>query len=352
MQKNKLSNIFNIKMFFFIFMTISGLVIAFNMPRFSLPLLIAYIMSLILRPIVPGIEKIGIGKTPAIMILFVIVGFFLVYPVVKVTPILKTESDNFQYYLPKIETFIKSQYTNLKVKLNDKIGIDLEDNLIDDGLEYVKTGTKSTLLKIPKFLASFLEWSLIIPLFLFFILKDGMRFKFSYLSIVPNSIFERVYYLFHQFNKRIGDYIFAKFIEASIVGILITVGLLIIDVRFALLLGLVAAISNIIPYIGPMLGSIPGLIICFLNHKFGPVFYAVSTLYLIANIIDLAFVFPILVSKIVDIHPVLVVISVILGSQYFGVLGMIISIPLAAICKLVVQEFYREIYGIHLSNDP
>ncbi|MBT6326833.1 MAG: AI-2E family transporter, partial [Bdellovibrionales bacterium] len=64
----------------------------------------------------------------------------------------------------------------------------------------------------------------------------------------------------------------------------------------------------------------------------------------IANIIDLALVFPILVSKIVDLHPVLVVISVIVGSQYLGMVGMIISIPAAVALKLIVTEFYREIY--------
>jgi putative permease len=66
---------------------------------------------------------------------------------------------------------------------------------------------------------------------------------------------------------------------------------------------------------------------------------------LIANIIDMGLVFPLLVSKIVDLHPIVVVASVILGSQYWGLVGMIVSIPLAAAVKLIFIELYREIYA-------
>ena len=62
------------------------------------------------------------------------------------------------------------------------------------------------------------------------------------------------------------------------------------------------------------------------------------------NVIDIAIIFPILVSKIVDLHPVVVVMSVILGSQYFGLVGMIVSIPIAAAIKLIGVELYEEFY--------
>jgi putative permease len=65
---------------------------------------------------------------------------------------------------------------------------------------------------------------------------------------------------------------------------------------------------------------------------------------MIANAIDIALIFPILVSKIVDLHPVLVILSVILGSQLMGVTGMVVSIPIAASIKLIVEEVYLEFY--------
>ena len=142
-----------------------------------------------------------------------------------------------------------------------------------------------------------------------------------------------------------GGYIFAKFIEATIVGTIITMGLYILDIRFFLLLGLIAAVTNIIPYVGPLLGSAPGIVLVMAEYGMGPTTGGVVLLYLIANAIDIASVFPILVSKIVDLHPIIVVVSVILGSQYFGLVGMIISIPVAAAVKLIIHEIYSEVYS-------
>ena len=165
------------------------------------------------------------------------------------------------------------------------------------------------------------------------------------LRVTPNSLFERFYYVSHQFNKQIGDYIFAKFIEASIVGTIITTGLWIMDIRFSLILGVLAGATNIIPYLGPLLGMVPGLVFGIVEYGMGTTFGAIALLYTIANAIDIAIVFPILVSKIVDLHPMIVIASVIIGSQTLGVLGMVISIPCAAAIKLIITEIYNEVYS-------
>jgi putative permease len=120
--------------------------------------------------------------------------------------------------------------------------------------------------------------------------------------------------------------------------------LLILDVRFALLFGLLAAFSNIIPYVGPVIGFVPTLLFSLAEYGSGTTLGGIITLFVVANAIDIALVFPILVSKIVDLHPLTVVVSVILGSQWLGIVGMIISIPSAAAVKLIIQEVYKEIY--------
>ena len=90
---------------------------------------------------------------------------------------------------------------------------------------------------------------------------------------------------------------------------------------------------------------VPALAWGIAEFGMSPTFGAILILYLVANTIDLAIVFPILVSKIVDLHPLVVVASVILGSQYLGIVGMVISIPLAASMKLVLLEIYFELYS-------
>lgn len=320
------------------------LVLIASMPRVSFPLFFAFVLSLIFKPVVPSLRKFGIPKTLSIIIVFIVFGFLFIYPILKIGPTIQKESENFQFYVPKIEKLLNENYAKLRNNASEKLGVDLPEDIVNKGILVVQNEIGDILLQAPNLLASILEWLLLVPLFLFFLLKDGNKIKRGFLKLVPNSIFERAYNLVYQFNLQIGDYIFAKFVEASIVGLIITCGLLIIDVRFAFLLGIVAGVTNIIPYIGPFLGMIPGLILCFLDFGISPTLGAVFILYMVANIIDLAFVFPILVSKIVDLHPVLVVVSVIIGSQYLGIVGMIISIPLAASLKLIVREIYKNVY--------
>jgi len=263
----------------------------------------------------------------------------------KVIPLIKGESERVERYLPKAEYYIKHYYYKVKDVVRSRFNYEIKDKVLYDIIGTSKEYLQGALLSIPSQLANILEWIFLVPLFLFFLLQDLHRFKRMFLRTVPNSIFERIYSLTHQFNKKLGDYIFAKFIEATILGVIITSSLLILDVRFAFLFGTIAAVTNIIPYVGPLIGMLPGILLSLAEYGPGTTFYWVAMIYIVANVIDLAIIFPILVSKIVDLHPVLVVLSVILGSQFMGVMGMIISIPVAAALKLIVEELFRELYS-------
>lgn len=335
----------SLKLIFFGALFLAIIATLISLPRLAIPVGVAYVIYLVLRPLVPFLSKFKINRSTSIAIIFSGFLFLSIYPVVNVVPTITKEAERLRYFLPKVESYLKKGYKNLKEEAFDRFGYKIEQE--EFPIEILKIGTdtsKAVLLSIPKYLGSLLEWVLVIPFFLFFLLKDDFKIRRSILAITPNSIFERFYNLYYQFNKKLGDYIFAKFIEASIVGIVITAGLLILGVNFAFILGLIAAVTNIIPYVGPFLGAVPGIVLAIAEYEFSSNFWGVVLLYLIANTFDLALIFPLLVSKIVDLHPVVVVISVILGSQLFGLLGMIISIPAAVALKLILLEFVSELY--------
>ena len=335
------------KFFFFLFMLIVSVIVLFTMPRLSFPLVFAYIISIVVQPLFPFFMGLGIKKDFAIYIIFITFIFLLILPFIKLSPVIKEESENLQYYLPKLERFVRVKYVEFQSYTEHKVGMKLSNNVIDDAIFNVQDGFKSMIFKVPKYVASILEWIFLVPIFLFFLMKEGTKLRRSILQFVPNQFFERVYYLYSQFHKKLADYILAKFIEATLVGVIIGVGLAIMDVRFAVLLGILAAVTNIIPYVGPLLGTAPALVLGMVEYGTGSTFLAIFMLYLIANLIDMALVFPILVSKVVNLHPIVVIVSVILGSQYFGVFGMVASIPFAAVIKLIFEQIYHELYPIH-----
>ena len=309
-----------------------------------IPFGIAYILSLVLKPIQKSFYSVDFKRKGVTLIAVIGLGFIFSYPIIEIVKTVSVESHKVEYYLPKLESYLQKKYKEIKTEVEVRFNYEITTNPVDKLIEFGQENTKQIFVFLPKIIVSSLEWGLLIPLFLFFILKDERAVRFRFIKIVPNNIVERAYYLYHQFNTKFGDYIFAKSIEAVIIGIIITTGLLLLGYPFAFLLGVVAAVTNILPYIGPFIGYAPALIIGLVDQNPNTTLGAMTALYLIANIIDLALVFPVLVSKIVNLHPVVVVVSVIVGSQFGGVVGMIISIPMAAFIKLLFQEIYLDLY--------
>lgn len=336
---------------FFISIIVFIAVLAFSMSRLAIPLGVAYVFALMFRPFRVALGSVSLKKRFLAVFFILLLGFLILYPVISGVNTVTSEAHKFEIYLPKLESYLRTKYDVLRTEIFMRFNYELEVNLVDSMIDYGKAYTKDLIVYFPKIFTSVFEWSFIIPLFLFFIIKDGKKMRFTFLRVVPNPWVEKFYYLFHQFNTKFGDYIFAKFIEAAIVGVIITSGLLIIGFPFAFLLGIIAAITNILPYIGPVIGFVPALAIGLVDQNPDTTLGAMVILYIIANMVDLALVFPLLVSKIVNLHPMIVIISVIVGSQFGGAIGMIISIPMAAFIKLLFQEVYRDLYGHSLHSD-
>jgi putative permease len=315
------------------------------LPRISIPLSLAYILSLALSPIVTSLMRLRLSKTKSILLIFLILAILIGLPLAKVIPVLSSEMQEIQGSIPKIEQYLMNQFDVFREFVRMKTGHDIDDSYVFQILNDLQKWAGAFVVKVPTYLANFMEWVFLVPFFTFFIIRDSDAFKQTMLSFTPNSIFERFYYVMHVFNRQLGNYFFAKFVEALIVGGIITIGLLLLDIKYSVILGVVAGITNIVPYVGPFLGVIPAIVLGMIEYGMtSSTMGAIVSLYAIANVIDIFFVFPFLVSKIVNLHPMIVAVSVIVGSHYLGITGMVISIPVVAAIKLIITEIYNEIY--------
>jgi putative permease len=345
MIPNDRQNISKIQLIFFVtvFLLFSGFVLA--LPRISIPLSLAYVLSLTLTPIVNYLMGLGISRTLSIVLLFMALAFLVVIPLMKIMPVISLETQYVQDSIPRIEQYFFTQYEMLRDFIKLKTGHEIQNTYILQFLDELRAGAGSFATHLPNYLANLMEWIFLVPFFTFFIIRDSVSFKKTLLSFTPNIIFERFYYVTHVFNRQLGNYFFAKFVEAIIVGGIITVGLLVMEIKYAVILGFVAGLTNIVPYVGPFLGVIPAIVLAMVEYGLtSSTLGAVLILYAIANVVDVFFVFPFLVSKIVNLHPMIVAISVIVGSHYMGITGMVISIPVVAAIKLITTEIYNEIY--------
>ncbi len=320
-------------------------VLVLAIPRISVPISLAYILTLALGPIVNWLMRFSLSRPQATGLLFLLLTLSVGVPLIRFLPFLTLQARDLQYSLPQIEQYVIDQYEIVRVFIKARTGHELADAYVFQALNQIETFSSDLVIKLPNILATLVEWLFLIPFFTFFFLKDSVELKKTFLNFTPNIIFERFYYVTHMFHKQLGDYFFAKFVEAFIVGFIITVGLLFLDVDYAVILGFVSGLTNIVPYVGPFLGVVPAIIATIIQYGISsPTMGAVLLLYAVANAVDIFFVFPFLVSKIVDIHPILVAIGVILGSHYGGITGMVISIPVVAAIKLIITEIHNEFY--------
>src|SRR5690606_15331034 len=140
-----------------------------------------------------------------------------------------------------------------------------------------------------------------------------------------------------------GDFIRARLIEAFIVGLVVWVGLAILQFPYALFLSLFAAVMNLIPYVGPFIGAVPAFVIAIINQEPSLNVLLMSMVYFIAQLVDIVFVIPLVVARTVNLHPVTVIVVFIIGASLMGVLGMIISVPVASVLKLILYTIYDQL---------
>jgi putative permease len=181
---------------------------------------------------------------------------------------------------------------------------------------------------------------ILVPLFTFFFLRDGRRIRSACVSLAPNRHFEMAHDLSYLVSRQLSQFVRGRVLEAIIVGLVVAGGLSLTDIRYAPMLGIFAGITNLIPYIGPIIGMIPGLLIAFADLGVGGQFWWIVILYvLIAQVlVDNFILIPILISRVSNLHPLLVFFAIIVGGKLYGVIGMIIGVPIVSVVKITLLE--------------
>ncbi|NLK96482.1 MAG: AI-2E family transporter [Epulopiscium sp.] len=176
----------------------------------------------------------------------------------------------------------------------------------------------------------------------FYLLKDKAGFisltNRLFKIILPNRILKSGEQLWRDVDHVLSGYIRGQLTDSLIMGILIGISVAIIGIDFPIIIGIIAGIANIIPYFGPIIGMIPAALMGLISDNPMKALYAVITL-LILQQIDGAIIAPKIVGESVDVHPVAIVVALAVGGSLFGILGMLLAVPAAALLKLLLVRY-------------
>ena len=185
----------------------------------------------------------------------------------------------------------------------------------------------------------------IVPFAVFFFLKEGRRLTHELIELVPNAYFELCLNLIYQINGQIGGYLRGQMLETGIVALLSVIALTLIGLPNAIPIGLMAGMANMIPYLGPLIGGITASVVALSTGGGGTMVLYVVVSFALIQMIDNLVVQPVIIAKSVDLHPMLVMLVVSIGSQLLGIMGMLIAVPVTGILKVSTQTIYRGIKG-------
>ena len=304
-------------------------------------LIISVLLMFIFHPLVTTLEQEGFNRLASTLFIFIGVGLFgylgLSFFIPRFTYQMNQLIDTLHVYslhdqLFKIEKEIYSFLPFFPLGELSKKVEDFISNQIVNSFDSLSILLSS--------LVSVIAILVIVPFITFFLLKDSRRILQGILHIMPNNYFEMSYYILKKISVQIGRFVRAWIFDATFVGVSCGLGFYIIGIKNALPLGLIAGVGHLVPYLGPILGGIPAIVISIIQFgDLSQVPYIVLLMALVYTL-DNGFVQPFVFSKSVDMHPIIIILLIITGSQLFGILGMLLAVPTAAVIRTFTKEVF------------
>jgi putative permease len=310
--------------------------------------IIAALLAYVLEPFASFLESRGMSRTAATVSIFLLLLTVVGISYLIFLPVLSDEistlkggvsSEKAELIMSRLENFIVSNISFLGIKdLNLLSRLHLTTTRVEDWMVTHVLDAASVLVNI-----------ILIPFIVFFLMKDGRRFKKEFISIVPNKYFEFSLYLLHKIDMQVGNYLRGQVLDATIVGILATCAMWLLGVKYFFIIGIFAGVANLVPYFGPLIGAIIAVIVSILQTGgFHLALYVIGA-FLVIKLIDDTIILPVVMSKSVHISPLTVLLAIMIGGKLFGILGMVLSVPFTGFIKVVGHEIimnyrrYREV---------
>ena len=319
-----------------------------------LPGVLGVIAYYLLRPFLRLLMKWKIPRIWAILIIYLgVLGLFTLL-VVLVFPFLRNQFLNLAHEFPLyFMSLVENTITFLNnSRINEYLvawNIDYNKLLSDASTEIAST-IRNTMTNLATGLATgvtglvtkltgILLSLVIVPFILFYLLWEGEKMPRFILRLFPPRMRSFVAEMLEDMDNQLGSYVLGQIMVSFCIGIMVTIGFLIIGLDYALILGLLAMLTSVVPYLGPAIAITPALVIAIVTSPFMVI--KVGIIWTIVQLIEGKFISPQIMGKSLSIHPITIIFVLLTAGSLFGVPGVILGIPGYAIFKVFVQHFFR-----------
>ncbi|MFD1362966.1 AI-2E family transporter [Lentibacillus salinarum] len=302
-----------------------------------LPFLISALIAYLLYPVIDKMYQHKIPKSLAVLLIYVLFFGGIGYLGYRVYPAVIHQLNDLQEQLPQLINMYRDiiyslyEYTSfLPETVHDKM-----DELIYEAEAYMEALLTNLLRGFTKIFDMIVVIT-VIPVIVFYFLKDFQAVKEHVKKWIPHKYHARTGALCRAIDDGLGNYIRGQFIVCLFVALAALGVFKFLDIPYALLLAIIMGLTNIIPYFGPIIGAAPAVAItATISGKL--VLIVLAGIFLI-QVIEGNLLSPYIVGKSIQIHPIAIIFVLLLGGQVGGVIGMILAVPFLVVLKVVTAH--------------
>jgi predicted PurR-regulated permease PerM len=320
--------------------------IAFS--RLFLPLMVGFALAYLFDPAVSWLEGKRVPRVVGVVIitlalLLVLSGFFF-YVVPQMNQQVQRLVEKMPEYQERLQTTIEpwlertqARYPEQWETVKTRTVEGLKDNLpkLTAGLTSAVRGLFSTLGGVILFILNLV----FVPVFAFYLLVDFPTIRQRIADLIPRPYRAITVARVHEVDQAVASFLRGQLVIAIVLAAINSVGLMILNVPLGLVIGIVAGLANMIPYMALVVGLAPALLLSWVEHQSLANLLGVVLVFSAAQMLEGMVLSPRILGASVNLHPVWVLLAIVIGSSALGIVGMLVAVPAAAAIQVFVRHW-------------
>lgn len=308
------------------------------------PFLLAVVTAYLLAPLVEFVTRRGMPRSLAILLIYALLGAAVVGLGLYLIPLMVQESVGLIRRLPTWTRDLQGFWSLWLTRLHEApLPPSLRQSL-NQTARHLESHLFSLLKSVLKALFGLVPGVLSIlvaPILAFFILKDLDRIRRHFWALIPVEWRPAVFKLGLDVDRSLSGFIRGQLMVALFVGMMATLWTALLRVPFAPLIGALAAVTDVVPYIGPIVGAIPAVILAFVTSPWKALYVILG--FVVIHQLEGSVVGPKVMGESVGLNPLVVIFSLLVGGEVAGLAGLLLAVPAAAVVKVMVVHLYRRL---------
>lgn len=311
-----------------------------------LPFLLGGILAYLLAPLVEALAARGLGRSAAILLLYALLALALATALVLVIPAGLAELQRLALAAPEYATAARSflaemhgRYRRLPMPESLRQALDsFIAGMEGRAATWLEAGLDGMFDAV-----GVLAALVIAPIVAFYLLRDLDLLKTRLHGALPHRLRPTLLRLLADIDRVLAGFVRGQLLVALLVGLLVALAMHLLGLRYATLLGLIAAAAELVPYVGPILGAVPAVWVGLLHSPWTAL--QAALIFLVIQQVESTILSPRIIGHAVGLHPLAVIFSVLAGGYLAGFWGLVLAVPVAGILRVVWRFAWRACTG-------